>query len=66
MDRQYQPTDSPGFLQQIGPHVCPLYGVLFAEPQLDVLPESTAVVVSCCFGVADGLHKKTEGKMFRN
>lgn len=47
--------DHPGLLQQVGPHVGPNDVVLLIKANLNVLPESAAVVVASGLGVPNGL-----------
>lgn len=51
--------DHPGLLQQVGPHVGPNDVVLLIKADLDVLPESAAIVVASGLGVPNGLDQQT-------
>lgn len=48
-----------GFLQQVRPHVRPDDLMPPVEPDLNVLPEATAIVVSGCFGISNSLNTDT-------
>lgn len=45
------------FLQQIRPHVGTNDMESFIKANLNVFPKATAIVVSGCFSIADGLRK---------
>lgn len=47
----------PGFFQQVGPHMSPDNWIVFTEGYFDVLPKTTAVVISGSFGITNGLQR---------
>lgn len=53
--------DHPGLLQQVGPHVGPDDAVPLVKSDLNVLPETAAVVVAGGFSIPDGLCRKDKG-----
>lgn len=45
----------PGLLQQVCSHISTNDGVILTEANLNVLAESTAVIIASGFGISDGL-----------